>query len=198
MSPTDPVHPIDTTALKAHQLPLALAGLCLHPGLSLICGDDERMARSFFAFLYTSFELGNGDDFTAGRSVYWHESIPRESDDTSGRAWLDTQAQRYPLWSADLAADLVEALNLEVHIDKPLYMYSLGSARKLNLVAALACGVSITCLEAPFAALDGPSRAVVAEFLTEASEHPERSWLVFDFEKPAALDAACFAQVVTV
>jgi len=196
MSLTNPLRPIDAADLATRQLPLALAALAFQPGLTLVCGDDERIARDLFAFLNSPLASSAHPFVRESRSVFWQDAIPRQTNETSGRAWLRAQEHRHPLWNCALAMDLVEALNLQMHMVKPLYMYSLGSARKLHLVAALACGVRLTCLDTPFAALDGPSRAVIAEFLTEAAEHPERGWLIFDFDKPAALAGARFAQIV--
>ena len=190
------LRPLDAATLGAAQLPTTFADLALGPGVTLICGIDERIARSLFRLLDTTLKMTGEQAYEANRAVYWHDAISREGNETTGRGWLEFQAQRYGSWNEKLAAGMVEALDLEIHISKPLYMYSLGSARKLNLVAAFASGVRVTCLDAPFAALDGPSRSVVAEFLNEASEHPGRSWMVFDYEPPPGLGAMRFAQVL--
>jgi ABC-type multidrug transport system ATPase subunit len=52
---------------------------------------------------------------------------------------------------------LVEGLSLHPHVDKPLYMLSTGSKRKVWLATALACGRALVLLDEPTGGLDAPS-----------------------------------------
>jgi ABC-type nitrate/sulfonate/bicarbonate transport system ATPase subunit len=61
-------------------------------------------------------------------------------------------------------------------------MLSTGSRRKLALVALLASGVTVTCLDQPFAALDAVSAGVLRDYLADAAEHTTRTWVVADYE----------------
>jgi ABC-type multidrug transport system ATPase subunit len=61
-------------------------------------------------------------------------------------------------------------------------MLSTGSRRKLALVALLASGVTVTCLDQPFAALDAVSAGVLRDYLAEAAEHTTRTWVVAAYE----------------
>ena len=67
------------------------------------------------------------------------------------------------LWAGDVAVDvvlwqaLVDGYALSPHLDKPLYVLSTGSRRKLWLAAALAAGRALTLLDEPTAALDAAS-----------------------------------------
>jgi ABC-type multidrug transport system ATPase subunit len=85
-------------------------------------------------------------------------------------------------WDAELHKDLVEALGLESHLAKRLYMLSTGSRRKVALVGLLSCGATVTCLDQPYAALDRASIEVIRDFLRDAADHPTRTWVVADYE----------------
>ena len=89
----------------------------------------------------------------------------------------------------------LDAFALRPHIDKPLYMLSTGSRRKVGLVGAAASGAALTLLDTPFAALDGPSRNVLAELLEDAASG-DRAWLVADFERPGPLRHVALAGVI--
>ena len=52
---------------------------------------------------------------------------------------------------------LIQAFELTPHLEKPLYMLSTGSKRKVWLAAAFASGAAVTLLDQPFAALDKAS-----------------------------------------
>ena len=147
-------------------------------GLNLILARDEETLTA------TSRQIG----MTAtsdGVSHFIPHDVVREGNQDSGEAWLNDVSGRYATWNADLAEDLIDEFGLEEHICKPLYMFSLGSARKLNLVAAFAAGADVNVFEQPFAALDGPSRQLLAEILLESSDHPQRAFIVADFTQPA-------------
>lgn len=90
--------------------------------------------------------------------------------------------ERHPLWDSQLQRDLVEALDLDQHLGKKLFMLSTGSRRKVALVGLLASGASITCLDQPFDALDAASVRVIREFLGDMADHPSRTWVVADYE----------------
>jgi ABC-type Mn2+/Zn2+ transport system ATPase subunit len=85
---------------------------------------------------------------------------------------------------------LVDVLGLAPHIDKPLYMHSTGSKRKVWLAAALASGATLTLLDEPFAALDKSSIRRILELLQEAAQHTHRAWVVADYEAPPGVALA--------
>ena len=112
--------------------------------------------------------------------------LPGHDDQTARQVWAALQA-RCPRWNAGLQQDLAEALALLPHADKPLYMLSAGSRRKVALVGLLASGATRTGLDQPYAALDQASVRVLRGFLQDMAEHPTRSWLVADYEADAQL-----------
>jgi len=105
---------------------------------------------------------------------------------TAINLWQALQ-HRSPRWNAALHQDLVNALGLSAHAEKALYMLSTGSRRKVALAGLLAAGASVTCLDQPYAALDGASVQVLREFLSDMADHASRTWVVADYEADAAL-----------
>ena len=86
--------------------------------------------------------------------------------------------------------ELVESLSITPHMDKPLYMLSTGSRRKVWLAAAFASGALVTLLDEPFAALDASSIACVKRFLTQSARQPERVLLFADYAAPGGVPLA--------
>jgi ABC-type glutathione transport system ATPase component len=120
-------------------------------------------------------------------STLWLDlSLPGQDDQAPQQVW-DALRPRCPLWNAPLQQDLIEALDVLPHLGKQLFMLSTGSRRKVALVGLLASGVTITCLDQPFAALDGPSARVVRDFLADMAGHASRTWVVADYEADARL-----------
>jgi ABC-type multidrug transport system ATPase subunit len=111
-------------------------------------------------------------------------------DQLSASAWLRTLPDTCPRFSAETVTDLVQGFSLAPHIEKPMYMLSAGSKRKVWLIAAMAAGAPLTLLDQPFAALDAPSMRFLIELLREASDHPSRAWLVADYEAPSGVALA--------
>ena len=72
----------------------------------------------------------------------------------------------------------VEGFSLAPHLDKPMYMLSTGSKRKVWLAAALASGRELTLFDEPTAALDAASIRFFWRALTEMAGRPERAIVV--------------------
>jgi ABC-type lipoprotein export system ATPase subunit len=114
--------------------------------------------------------------------AWWLDlSLPGQDDQTAQQVW-EALRQRCPNWDARLQQDLAQALDLQPHQGKQLFMLSTGSRRKVALVGLLAAGATVTCLDQPFAALDAPSARVVREFLGDVAGHTARTWVVADYE----------------
>ncbi|WP_048439510.1 hypothetical protein [Caenimonas sp. SL110] len=141
--------------------------LPLPPGLIAITGDEGSGK--------TTLLRGLGSD-----SLWLDLSLPGRDDQTPQQVWA---ALRQPCsrWDEALHEDLMTALGLQPHRGKKLFMLSTGSRRKVALVGLLASGVTVTCLDQPFAALDASSAGVIREFLADAADHPWRTWVVADY-----------------
>jgi energy-coupling factor transporter ATP-binding protein EcfA2 len=141
----------------------------LPPGLIAVTGDEGAGKTHYLRRL--------GDT-----GALWLDlALPGQDDQTPQEIWAAMQ-QRSPHWDAGLHQQLVKALLLEPHQGKKLYMLSAGSRRKTALAGLLACGALVTCLDQPYAALDGASIRVVNGVLNAMADHPTRSWVVADYE----------------
>jgi len=72
----------------------------------------------------------------------------------------------------------VEGFALTPHLDKPMYMLSTGSKRKVWLAAALASGRALTLLDEPTAGLDAASIRFLWRALADVAEQSARAIIV--------------------
>lgn len=115
-------------------------------------------------------------------SALWLDlALPGRDDETSAQVW-DAVRQQCPAWRTQLQQELEQALDLCPHRGKKLLMLSTGSRRKVALVGLLASGVTVTCLDQPYVALDLASVRVIREFLSDMADHKTRTWVVADYE----------------
>jgi ABC-type multidrug transport system ATPase subunit len=180
---------------------LDLPALQIPPGVSWVGGGEGRGKSSLLRCLAgdlalpgSSLQIGTAVLATAPAAyraqVFWMDPRTSAHDPVRGVDFLARTAAHYPAWDAALLAELSEALDLTPHLEKPLYMLSTGSKRKVWLVAALASGAALTLLDEPFAAVDKTSIRCVLEFLQEAATHTSRAWVVADYEAPAGVPLA--------
>lgn len=193
----------DTALIQAEHLdfdigarPL-LQALCfeLRPGLSLVRGGDGRGKTSLLRLLAGDLQPTRGRLLRRPGLPCFHADVTAAGHDAVvARAWLATQREGFAAsWQADTEAALAEAFQLGEHLDKPLYMLSTGSRRKLSLLAAAASGAALTLLDLPYAALDGRSIRVLNELLAEAATERTRAWVLADYARPAGLSGVTLA-----
>ena len=172
--------------------------LALGPGVHLLRGEDGCGKSTLLTLLAGERTAQAGALSIAGvplrldaaayrQSVFWIDPQSDAFDQTNAHAAWAALATRHPAFNPALLADLAEAFGLKEHAHKPLYMLSTGSKRKVWLCAAFAAGAPLTLIDQPFAALDGPSIRLLRELLAEASEHPQRAWLLADHDAPTGL-----------
>lgn len=153
--------------------------LPLPAGLVAVTGDEgagkTRLLRSLGGDI-------DGPPATAKRfDALWLDlALPQQDGHTPPQLWAALR-ERCPRWSLALQQDLARALGLGPHLDKTLSMLSTGSRRKVALVGLLASGVTVTCLDQPFAALDAASAGALREFLGDVADHATRTWVVADY-----------------
>ena len=157
------------------------------PGLHWVCGDEGSGKTSLLRLLAGDLPALHGSVDRPSGGVFWADLKGSEHDQTTVQACWDQLKTLYPKWQHTLEEDLIEALDMERHRHKPLFMLSTGSRRKVMLVAALASGASMTLLDQPFVSLDQVSVRVIKDFLAEASAHTSRAWIVADYEVPQDL-----------
>jgi ATPase subunit of ABC transporter with duplicated ATPase domains len=142
----------------------------LPPGLVAVTGDEGTGKTHLLR------GIGERDG-----ALWLDLSLPGCDEQTPQEVW-DALRRRCPGWSVQLQEELAEALQLQSHLAKKLFMLSTGSRRKVALVGLLASGATVTCLDQPFAALDAPSVRVVRGFLADVADHATRTWVVADYD----------------
>jgi len=190
---------------------LRLDGLCLRyaqrvvfeqfstqisPGVTWVQGGDGRGKTTLLRVLAGAVQGAagvlqvNGVSLAAQpqaylQQVFWADSSATEWEQTTALGYFNSLVPRYPHWDAPLLCELIAGLSLTPHTEKPMYMLSTGSKRKVWLAAAFASGAAVTLLDEPFAALDKASIGFVLELLQDAADHPTRAWVVADYAAPA-------------
>lgn len=173
-----------------------LSGLSftLQPGLALLRGGESRGKTSLLRLMAGSLRPSGGTVQRAAETVYFETPDDPAHDAVVARAWLD--ARRGAGWQTDVEADLIERFGLAAHIDKPMFMLSTGSRRKVGLVAAGASGAALTLIDLPFAALDASSGRVLTALLTEAASSTDRAWVIADYTCPPSLAGLPLSAVI--
>jgi ABC-type multidrug transport system ATPase subunit len=164
-------------------------------GLHWVCGDEGCGKTSLLRLLAGDLQPLTGTVQKPPTGVFWTDLKGAEHDNTTVQAcWAKLQAHA-PQWDSALLQDLSEALDMARHRQKPLYMLSTGSRRKVMLIAALSSGAAVTLLDQPFASLDQASIRVIKDFLCECAEHTARAWIVADYEAPDDLPITTVLQL---
>ena len=195
--------------LKAEQLCFAwpkralfnALSFSIPPGLSLVRGDDGCGKSSLIRLMAGDLAPDSGTLSIHGtrldeqhgayrQQVFWIDPQTEAHDAISAAGYLESLSHHYPRFNTDALADLVAGFALEPHLNKPMYMLSAGSKRKVWLSAAFAAGTPLTLIDQPFAALDAPSMRFLTELLQEAASHPSRAWVIADYEAPAGIALA--------
>ncbi len=153
--------------------------LCIPCGLTALTGDEGSGKTRLLRELAQS----------TADALWLDLRLPEHDHHTPEEVWAALQ-QRCPRWNSELQIELLEALQLQAHLGKQLFMLSAGSRRKVALVGLLASGATVTCLDQPYAALDLASVCVIREFLEDTADHPSRAWIVADYEADPALSWA--------
>lgn len=188
---------VDGLRFEYPQRPLfTQLSLRIPPGVTLVRGGDGRGKTTLLRLLAGELpaQAGtlqiNGAQLSdqAGayaQQVFWIDPRSPAFEQITALQYFAGLRQRYPRFSAADAPrlhELIGGLALAPHLDKPLYMLSTGSKRKVWLVAALAAAATVTLLDDPFAALDKPSIAFVLQQFAVAATHPKRAWVVAHYE----------------
>lgn len=124
------------------------------------------------------------------QQVFWVDPRSTAWDPIAASAYFQSACSQYPDWHPPTLNACIEGLSLAPHLDKPLYMLSTGSKRKVWLAAAFASGAALTLLDSPFAALDKPSIAWVMQLLQQAAQPTAlpnalpntRAWVVAHYD----------------
>jgi len=167
--------------------------LTLPEGLSAVWGDESTGKTTLLRLLSGDLApdsgsiVVHGTTQSLGTQVFRTEPRSDALDAVSAQSWWASLHLQYPNFNASLAADLARGFALDPHIEKPMYMLSAGSKRKVWLCAAFAAGTPLTLIDEPFAALDMASIRFLHGLLGEASNHAGRAWVVADHAAPDGL-----------
>lgn len=167
----------------------------ISPGVTLVQGGDGRGKTTLLRVLAGAVQGHAGSLHVNGvclgdqpqayrQQVFWADPGATEWEQTTALGYFHSRVSRYPQWDEPLLGELIAGLSLTPHVEKPMYMLSTGSKRKVWLAAAFASGAAVTLLDEPFAALDKTSIRLVLELLQDAADHPARAWVVSDYEAP--------------
>lgn len=170
--------------------------LSIEPGLTLLHGDESCGKSSLLRLLAGDLAPQSGTLYLEGvpanskalrQASYWTDMRSDAHDAISAHSYWASLQTHYPAWDKVALGDLVRGLGLAEHADKPLYMLSTGSKRKVWLAAAFASGARVLLLDEPFAALDRASAACVSHWLGQASQSTNRACVMADYQGPAGL-----------
>ena len=170
--------------------------LTIGPGVTLVRGGDGTGKTTLLRLLAGQLPAQSGDltlgGFALGaqtkgyqQQVFWTEPATKAFDALTPLAYFEVQRQSYGTFlavNAPLMLDLIAGFSLADHLEKPLYMLSAGTRRKVWLSAAFASGALLTLIDEPFAALDLPAINFLTEMLHDAVDHPTRAFVVAHFE----------------
>ena len=173
------IHPMWHQVLNKTNTPplLEWQGLRILPGLNAVTGDEGSGKTRLLRELSQS----------TANALWLDLRLPEHDEHTPEQVWTELQANS-PRWSAELQTDLTDALQLQDHLGKKLFMLSTGSRRKVALVGLLASGVTVTCIDQPYVALDMASVRVLRDFFNDMADHPSRAWVVADYEADEAIN----------
>jgi ABC-type transport system involved in cytochrome c biogenesis ATPase subunit len=155
--------------------------LQLPPGVTLVRGGDGRGKTTLLELLAGltpprtgTLRIGSLDLATHADAYRAQVFLTRPAtaalDGTTPADWFDGLGQRYRSgFNARGDRRTGRGPGLGPHLEKPGYMLSAGTKRKVWLAGAFASGAAVTLLDEPFAALDKASIGFVLELLDDAA-----------------------------
>ncbi|CAN5878631.1 heme ABC exporter ATP-binding protein CcmA [soil metagenome] len=197
--PTPPHSPI----LHAHALGFAYPGepaligdwsATIDPGVTLLHGDTGSGKSTLLRVLAGALPAAAGrltlagielrdDAATYRRKVFFCEPATEAFDQVSTRQCTATLSEGDEGFDEPAWQQLTEGFALTPHLDKPLYMLSTGSKRKVWLAAALASGRSMVLLDEPTGALDAASVRCLWAALGRAALRSDRAVVLASAER---------------
>jgi ABC-type multidrug transport system ATPase subunit len=174
------------------------------PGVTLVLGGESSGKTTLLRLFAGDLAAQAGELQIQGLSlqvqpqayrqqVFWIDPHTEAFETISANQFFEQQRAKWPGFlpaGAPAWAELLAGLSLTEHLDKPLYMLSTGSKRKVWLAAAFAAGAAVTLLDDPFAALDKASIRFVVQQLANTARQSERAVVLAQYEAPAGLDLA--------
>ncbi len=174
---------------------------CIPIGVTWVTGGEGCGKTTLLRLLAGALPAASGDLHINGISmakqpaiyrqqVFWADPKSEAFEQISATAYFESLHGFYPRFDNALLSKLASGLALTPHLQKPLYMLSTGSKRKVWLAAAMASGAAVTLLDEPFAALDLASMRFVRTLLTETAALAMRAVLLADYVAPPGVPLA--------
>ena len=204
--------PTDPDILRAQALNFAYDGepplvrqwsATIGAGVTLLHGDTGSGKSTLLRLLAGVLPAGgqlslagvrlDADATAYRRNVFFCDPASDRFDQRSARDTTALLGAGDPHFNADRWHGLVEGFALAPHLDKPMFMLSTGSKRKVWLAAALASGRALVLLDEPAAGLDAASIGCLWGALERCAQAPQRAVVVASGER---IDTLVFAGVI--
>lgn len=175
--------------------------LSLHAGVTLVQGGDGRGKSTLLRLLAGAQpaqaghlqvnDLALKDQPAAYQAqVFWADPQSQAFEQSTPLDYFGSLPSLYPDFDDRALPELINGLSLKPHVEKPLYMLSTGSKRKVWLAAAFASKAAVTLLDEPFVSLDKISINFVLHLLKNAENHEKRAFVVTGYEAPTGIKLA--------
>jgi ABC-type multidrug transport system ATPase subunit len=165
-------------------------------GLTFVRGGEGRGKSTLLRLMAGLIEPASGVIRRLAATTFMPDCADPAHDAVSASVYLAAVQQGLPDWDTAVESAVVGGFGLSEHIDKPMFMLSTGSRRKVGLVAAVAGKAQLTLLDAPYAALDASARHLLTRRLEAAARDRQRAWVVADYELPPGLAGGCLAGLI--
>jgi ABC-type multidrug transport system ATPase subunit len=135
------------------------------------------------------------ENSTYRKEVFFIDPRTERFNQISAMQYLAQVESSYSDFDKTLIHQLIEGLGLSPHQDKPLYMLSAGSKRKVWIAAAIASHAKITLVDDLTAALDRGSLVFIIEQLIQISQQCDRHFI---FSHYGTLEHVKYAVIVDI
>ena len=163
------------------------------PGITLLYGDTGS-GKSTLVRVMAGALPASGDLTLAGarladdrvayqQDVFFCDPVTDAFDQVTARACTELLIGGDARFNPARWQTLIDGFALAPHLDKPMYMLSTGSKRKVGLAAALASGRPLTLLDEPVGALDAASARCLWRTLTDIAAQADRAIVIASSER---------------
>lgn len=148
-------------------------------GIVLIRCDESRGKSTLLRLIAGKLQPQSGQlSINDTGSIIHIEPSTDEFDQISVTAFFKQCQKHYPAMDAKKLDALIQGLSLTTHLDKPIYMLSAGSKRKVWIAAALASNARVALIDDLTAALDKGSIDYLRRELAEQATFAEDKTII--------------------